>query len=176
MTMPEFSVPVRIEALGKAPATFTLVASEEQRAALARRFGLQQIGSLTGQLLVTRAGDAAQVEGQWAAAVVQSCVVSAAPVHAEVGGPLALRFEPAPKDGGEIELESEALDVLHMEDGSIDLGEALAQSLLLALEPFPRADEKELAEARHHLLSEEEAAAIEEADRLARSPFAKLKS
>jgi len=175
MTTPEYSVPVRIDSLGKAPATFALAAAEGQRVALARRFGLMEIVSLTGQLLVTRSGHAGLVEGQWAAAVVQSCIVSASPVPAEVGGPLVLRFEPAPEVGGEVELEAEALDVLHFEDGCIDLGEVLAQSLLLSLDPFPRAGEAELAEARKHLLTEDEAAALEEADRLARSPFAKLK-
>ena len=175
MILPEYSVPVRIESLGKAPAQFRLAATEAERAALARRFDLPSIESLTGDLAVVRNGDGAVVDGKWAATVTQSCVVSAAPVPARIGGALALRFEPAPTDGGEIELEAEALDVLAVENGSIDLGEALAQSLLLALDPFPHADEASLAEARRHLLSEEQAAAIELADRRATSPFAKLK-
>lgn len=175
MTAPEYSVPVKIESLGKAPAQFRLAASEAERAALARRFSLPAIETLTGELLVVRKGEGAIVEGHWAASVIQSCVVSAAPVSARIGGPLALRFEPAATDGGEIELEADALDVLGVEKGSIDLGEALAQSLLLALDPFPRADAATLAEARRHLLSEEQAAVIEQADRRAASPFAKLK-
>ena len=35
---------------------------------------------------------------------------------------------------------AEALDVLPIEQDSIDLGEAVAQSLFLALDPYPRAD------------------------------------
>ncbi len=175
MTGKEFSVAVQIDLLGKAPANFTLAANADERAALARRFDLQAISALSGQFSVTRSGDGAHVDGQWTADVIQSCVVSGAPLAAHVGGSLVLRFEPPPTDGGEIELEADALDVLPVEDGSIDLGDALAQSLLLALDPFPRADEATLAEARLHLLSEEEATKIEEADRLARNPFAKLK-
>ncbi len=175
MSAPEYSVPVRIESLGKAPAHFRLAATDAERAALARRFDLLAVDSLAGELAVVRQGAGAGVEGTWSADVVQSCATSGEPVPVHVGGPLALRFEPLAADPGEIELAEDALDTMPVEDGSIDLGEALAQSLLLALDPFPRADAETLAQARAHLLSEEEAAALAEADRLARSPFAGLK-
>jgi len=175
MTAPEYSVPVRIASLGLAPAHFQLMATEAERAALAARFDLPGIASLTGTLAVVRRGEGADVEGSWAATVIQRCSISGEPVPARVSGPLSLRFEPAAPAPGEIELAEDALDTMPVEDGGIDLGEALAQSLLLALDPFPRADEAVLAQARAHLLSEEQAAALAEAERLARSPFAKLK-
>lgn len=53
--------------------------------------------------------------------------------------PLALRFVPASTAVAaedEIELDAEALDEISYEGTAIDLGEALAQSLALAIDPF----------------------------------------
>ena len=58
--------------------------------------------------------------------------------------PLALRFVPArPVEVEELELEADALDEIEFEGHSFDLGEAVAQSLALAIDPYaigPEAD------------------------------------
>lgn len=175
MSGPEFSHRVPVDKLSPRAQPLALTAGAEARAALAARFDLISIDRLEATLELVRRGRGAEVTGRLEADVVQRCVVSGEPVPAHVRELLALRFEPPTEAEGDIELEAEALDTLPVEDGAIDVGEAVAQSLLLALDPYPRADEATLARVRAHLLSEEEAEARAEAAKAAASPFAKLK-
>lgn len=171
----EWSVVVQLARLSPRPQDYPLVAPEAVRAALAHRFGLQAIDRLEGALAVVRAGEGARASGRLVADVVQSCVVSGEPVPAHVDEALELRFELPEADGAEIELEPDALDVMPVENDTIDLGEALAQALAVALEPYPRAAPEVLAKVRQLLLSEEEADALEAAAKAAANPFSALK-
>ncbi len=171
----EWSVVVQLTRLSPRAQDYPLAASEAVREALAERFGLQAIDRLEGLLAVHRAGEGARATGRLVADVVQSCVVSGEPVPAHVDELLELSFEPLDPDAIEIELEPDALDVMPVEGDAIDLGEALAQALAVALEPYPRAAPEVLAKVRRLLLSEEEAEAQAEADKAAANPFAALK-
>ncbi len=175
MTRPEFSHRVPLEKLASRAQDYVLQADETERAALARRFDLLGIDRLEAQASVMKEGPGAGMTGRFHADVTQRCVVSGEPVQAHVDEALALRFEPLDPTRAEVELEEGALDVQPVEDGMIDIGEAVAQSLLLALDPYPRAPDAVLAQARALLLSEEAAAAAEAAGRAEASPFAKLK-
>ncbi|MFQ3666879.1 MAG: DUF177 domain-containing protein [Sphingomonadaceae bacterium] len=171
---PEFSHRVSVERIPLSGADHQLEAGEDARRRLAGRFGLESIKSLRADLVVRREGAAVVAEGIVEADVVQSCVVSGEPVAAQVREPVQLRFvAPAPvAPDAEIELDFDALDECLIEEGMIDLGEAVAQTLALALDPFPRAAADVLAAARARLMSEEEAARLAEAA----SPFARLKT
>lgn len=169
-----FSRRIPLAKLSTRAQPFHLQADADMRAALAERFGLLSIERLEADLEAYRSGAAAIVTGRLRAEVVQSCVVSGEPVPALVSEAVELRFEEAPSDE-DIELEEAALDVLPIEDESIDLGEAVAQTLVLALDPYPRADAAALERARAHLTSEEEAEAAAAAEKAAASPFAQLK-
>lgn len=138
---PEFSRTVRIDTLGSGPREIALEASEEERAALARRFGLQEIGSLTAAVTLSGKPEAVGATGRLSAEVVQSCVVTGEGVPARVEEEFSLRFLPQPEgeSEGEIELGEEELDTIFYEGGAIDVGEAVAETLGLALEPYPRA-------------------------------------
>jgi uncharacterized metal-binding protein YceD (DUF177 family) len=171
----EWQVTVQLAKLSPRPHDFALAASEPVRAALAKRFGLEAIGRLEGNLAVVRAGAGAKATGRLVADVVQSCVVSGEPVPAHVEEALDLRFEPLDEGREEIELEADALDVMPVEGDAIDLGEALAQALAVALDPYPRAAPEVLAKVRRLLMSEEEAEAQEAAAKAAANPFAALK-
>lgn len=175
MTAPEFSHRVPVEKLSTRAQELVLEAGAEARAALAIRFDLIAIDRLAATLEMEKRGRGAFVSGQLDAEVVQRCAVSGEPVPARLSAPLALHFEPLDPVEGDIELEPGALDTLPVEDGLIDVGEAVAQSLLLALDPYPRADEATLARVRAHLLSEEEAEARAAAAKADANPFAKLK-
>jgi uncharacterized metal-binding protein YceD (DUF177 family) len=175
MTSPEFSHRVPVDKLSTRAQPLLLEAGPSARAALAARFDLEALDRLSATLELVRHGRGASVTGRLEADVVQRCVVSGEPVPAQVRELLNLRFEPQPDSEGDIELEAEALDTLPVEDGAIDVGEAVAQSLLLALDPYPRADEATLARVRAHLLSEEEAEARAATAKAEASPFAKLK-
>ena len=106
--------------------------------------------------------------GELAADVVQTCVISSHPVEQKVAETLKLQFSPDIEESEEeIELTEGDLDVLPLEGDALDVGEAIAETLALALDPYPRASEEQLAEVRQFLMTEEE-------DRLARSPFSGL--
>lgn len=151
MSTPEFSRPFDVRQVeGKQP---HLEANEAERAALASRFGLVRIDSLAADLdlsLMQRAG-AAQVEvrGRLRAEIVQSCAISAEDLPVSIDEPLYFRFVPegtvtyTPDE--EIELDADACDELEYEGAHVDLGEAVAQSLALAIDPFLTGPEAEAA-------------------------------
>ena len=146
MSNPEFSRPVRIDTLGDVPHAIAIEADKEERRALSRRFALMAIERLSAQADVTRVGEAVVVAGRLKAMVTQACVASAEPVNAIIDEPFVLRF--VPEGGGadeEIELEESDLDIIAYEGSSVDLGEAAAQTLALALDPFPRSPHADAA-------------------------------
>ncbi|MBP0492273.1 YceD family protein [Pararoseomonas indoligenes] len=143
----EFSRILRPAALGQEGRRQTLEAKPEERAALAERMGLVALDSLSAELdMVPASGKTVRVRGTLRAAVVQSCVVTLEPVPQSVEEPLDWRILPPGKepsdelDDGPDEIESEP-------DGTVDIGEALAQSLSLALDPYPRVPDAELPDA-----------------------------
>ncbi|HMI21088.1 MAG TPA: YceD family protein [Sphingomonas sp.] len=142
---PEFSRPYRLDELGGGVRAVTIEANEAERAALAVRFGLIQIDALAVTAELVRENDAVVATGKLRARVVQACVASGAPVPAKIAEDFALRFLPeAEVDAAEeIELHENDLDVIPYEGSAVDLGEAAAQTLALALDPFPRAPDAE---------------------------------
>ena len=160
MTAPEFSRPVPLDSLGEAPRRIEIEADAAERAALAARFGLTAIGRLAATADLARAGAEVRATGRVAAEVRQACVVTGAPVETRLDEPFALRFRPPPgaaKPDEEIELGESELDVGFYEGGAIDLGEAAAETLALALDPYPRSPEAEAALKQAGVKSEEEA-------------------
>lgn len=139
---PEFSRPRRLDTLGTAPVALTVEADEAERAALAARFSLIAIASLKGDLSLVRDGDAVTVTGRVTAHVEQSCIATGDPVPAAIDEPLLLRFMPeaeiAASGMDEIELAEPDCDIIGYDGGAIDLGEAVAETMALALDPFPR--------------------------------------
>lgn len=172
---PEFSRPFRLDAIGGEPRAVHVEADAAERAALAGRFGLVSIETLTADATIRREGARVWAEGRLKGRAVQSCVATGDPIPARVEEPFALRFDPegeTSEDEGELELEESDLDLLTYEGGSIDLGEAVAQGFSLALDPFPRVADAEERLRAAGVKSEEEA---EEA-RIESSPFAALKA
>ena len=175
--MPEFSRTVRAHEIGSTPRTEHLVAKPVEREALARRFNMIDLARLEAELTIHRDAAGIRVRGRVSGEGHQSCVVSSEPVPARVDEPVDLLFtDAAPVEPDEeVELSEGDCDVLPLEGDILDLGEAVAQSFGLALDPYPQADAATLAEARRHLTSEEEAAAREAEEKAARNPFAVLK-
>jgi uncharacterized metal-binding protein YceD (DUF177 family) len=97
--------------------------------------------------------------GRIKAALEQSCIASGEPVRAHVDEPFQLRFLPAPESrpDEEIELGAEELDVVFHDGAAIELGAALADTLALALDPFPRGPNADAALNAAGVLSEEQA-------------------
>jgi len=166
---PEFSRIVRLNALGDGARERTIEATAEERAALARRFGLRAIDRLEARLHVVPDAAGAQVEGRIAADLVQACVATDEDVPAHLDLPFAVRFVRGLDDGAEpeeeVELSDEDCDLLPLEDERIDLGETVAQTLVLNLDPYPRAPDADAALRAMGVLSEDET-----------GPFAALKA
>lgn len=148
MSTPELSRTMRIDTLGASPRMMKVEASAGERTALARRFGLVSLDRLEAEVSVSSADQEPVATGRVIAEVVQSCAITAAPVPASIDEPFAVRFRAEPVDGGgeeEVELGEEELDVIFHDGALIDVGEAVAQTLALALDPYPRADGAEAA-------------------------------
>jgi uncharacterized metal-binding protein YceD (DUF177 family) len=169
--MNEFSRLFRLDTLSGEPRPVAVEAEAGERDALARRFDLIGIDSLAAEAELRRAGEAVTASGRLRARVTQSCVASGEPVEAAVEEGFRIEFRPLPAAGRpeeEIELGENELDVVFYEGGAIDLGEGVAQTLALALDPYPRSPAAEAALREAGVRSEEEA-------RAEASPFAALK-
>jgi len=143
-----------------------LIADEQERAAVAKRLGLASLDRLEAHVTLGRTGEVVRAEGRLLAALDQSCVVTGDPVAAHVDEPFALLFTPEPQDGGpdeEIELGEADCDVVFYDGAMIDLGGAIADTLALSLDPYPRSAGAEAALKEAGVLTEEQA-----------SPFAVL--
>lgn len=163
MTAPEFSRPVRIDTIGEGPRQLNVQAEEVERINLARRFGLVAIDRLAADLTLSRKGKDVAMDGTLSAKVVQACVATGEPLDAAIDVPFALLFRPQPEAAGpedEIELGGNELDVIFYDSSSIDVGEAAAETLLLNLDPYPRAPGAEEALRQAGVKSEEEAAPL----------------
>jgi len=112
-------------------------ANAAERAALAERFGLVSIDRLHAELALVLDGDRVTATGRLQAAIVQSCAVSGDDLPITVDEPLRLFFVPEPViEAEELELEEAELDQLFYTGNSFDVGEAVAQSLALAIDPY----------------------------------------
>ena len=142
---PELHCPLAADRIGPAGLEITVEATSGECAALARRMGLPAIESLSCEFHLDR--DLAHRlvgHGHLRARIVQTCVVSLEDFSAGVDEQFTVLFIPA---GNESDNDDpEALDEIPFEDGIIDLGEATAQQLALALDPYPRAPGAELPE------------------------------
>ncbi len=154
--MTEFSRKVAIARLGREPRPHSLAAEPHERASLAERFGLLALDRLEAVLEVWREGEGARLTGRLRAEAAQPCVLTGEPVPATLDCPLALVFA-ADEPAAEVELDADDLDTMPIEGGLIDLGEAVAQSLALALPQYPRANQAAPA-LEGLVISEEEAA------------------
>ena len=157
---PEFSRPIKLDQIGSRPQSIDLTATPGECAALAARFDLASLASLSAKVAIAREGDSVSVSGQFAAKLEQACIASGDPVAAAIGEPLTIRFIPPAAGPDELELDSADCDILDHDGLSVDLGEAIAQSLGLALNPYPRSAKAEALLKAAGVKSEEEASAL----------------
>ena len=153
MSGPELSRPIDLRQVIDRPVA--IEANEEERKALARRFGLVRIDRLEAEVALAAEGEAVNAKGRLRAALVQSCAVSGEDLAVAIDEPLALRFVPeAEVTEEEIELEESELDEIPYAGTSFDLGEAVAQSLALAIDPYAVGPNAEQARKDAGLLDE----------------------
>ena len=135
-------------------------ADAEQRAALAKRFDLPAIESLEASYVLDQQSGKILLGGTLTADVVQSCAVSGQDVPVTLKEPFNIAFvhsDDIKASDDEVELSEDDCDVMEYSEQQIDLGEAFAQTLFLALDPYPRADNADEFARQKGLQSEEEA-------------------
>lgn len=153
MSEPEFSRLVDRRRLPAAP--MKLAADEAERRGLAKRFGLIAIDRLEADVSLEADGEAVDVKGSLRAEIVQTCAISGDDLPVTIAEPFTLRFVPeAPVTDGELELVEEDLDEIPYAGTAFDLGEAVAQSLALAIDPFATGPEADRVRMEKGLLGE----------------------
>ena len=138
---PEFSRLIRLDQAISNAAGGTIAASAEERAALTIRFGLSALDSLDADYRMAEENGVLHTRGRLRARVAQPCVATGEPVPQAIDIPFVIRFLPEGTDGEqeEMELSEEDCDTVFFAGSGIDIGEAVAETLALALDPFPRA-------------------------------------
>jgi uncharacterized metal-binding protein YceD (DUF177 family) len=138
----------RIDGLRLSPRgeEYAISANLEERAALAKRFELLALGRLEAKVKVTpMAGGYYRLAADFEAELSQACAVTSEPVLARIAESFTLTYGPV-EESSEIVLDGDAEPVEPLDDGMIDIGEAVAQQLSLSLDPFPRAQGASLEE------------------------------
>lgn len=135
---------VRVNAIPARGDTQVVTATPAEREALAARLGIPAVLDLTCRFRLIP-GPAGTVEGrgELRARVVQICVVTLDEFEAPVAEDFAVRFVPAGTESEDID-PGEQEDEIPYAGGVIDLGEAAAEQLALALDPYPRKPGAEL--------------------------------
>ncbi|CAA9211678.1 MAG: Conserved hypothetical protein, gene in Ubiquinol-cytochrome C chaperone locus [uncultured Craurococcus sp.] len=139
---PEFSRPLALGMVREGGRHLSLTATPAECAALAARFGILALDGLSAELHLTMEPEGTvRAKGRVAACLTQACIVTLEPVPQAVDEPVAFRLLPPgrePQDG------PDDIDEIECPDGTADLGEAVAEQLALALDPYPRAPGAEL--------------------------------
>lgn len=137
-------------------------ADEAERAALASRFGLTRIDHLRAVVELEHRPNAIRATGTLTASYLQPCAISGEDFAVEVEEPLDLRFveagagDPAVDEDAEIELEADDCDEIDYTGDAFDLGEAVAQTLGLAIDPYAEGPQADEARAKAGIVKEGE--------------------
>ncbi len=161
----DFAHHLRIDQIGDGQ-RLDLVAGDEECAAIAQRLDLDGLDRLEAHVTLSRDGETVRAEGRLAASLAQRCVITGDPVAAHVDEPFTFAFVPEPSGTGhdeEIELGGAELDTIFHDGAEIDLGTAIADTLALSIDPFPRSAGADAALKEAGVMTEEQA-----------SPFAVL--
>lgn len=143
---PELHRPVPVAEIGPSGLDTMVEASPAECAALARRMGIPAVLSFTCRFHLARVvGSAVAARGRLAASVVRTCVVSLDEFETEVQEDFRVRFVPAGTETDNPDPEAE--DEIPFAGTVVNLGEAAAEQLALALDPYPRKPGAELPES-----------------------------
>jgi len=135
------------------PRRYDGTASQEELLALAARFDLPAVKTLSWQIESEPWRSGVRLSGHIQAQVIQECVVTLDPVPAEIDERFDRGFLPFvdlyddSKPGAEYEIvtDSDLGDVPEPLTDPLDIGEILAEELGIALDPYPRSEGLESA-------------------------------
>jgi uncharacterized metal-binding protein YceD (DUF177 family) len=135
--IPEFHRPWSLDRIGPHGLDLTVEATPAECAALAVRMNLPAVLAVSCEFHLIREGrDVVLARGVLRARVTQTCVISLDDFDSPVEEVFQVRFVPSGDESDDIDPESD--DEIPFEGNQIDLGEAAAEQLGLALDPYPR--------------------------------------
>ena len=149
-----------------------LSADDAERGRIAARLGLRSLDRLEAHATLERKGEIVRARGRLKGVLCQSCVVTDEPVDAHADEAFDIYFLPEPDVSSpeeEIELRDSDCDVVFYDGGAIDLGEAIADTLALTLDPYPRSAGAEATIREAGVITEEEAGPFAALAKLKRS-------
>ena len=150
----EFSHIVKLHQITDRP--IVLEPSKAEMAALAVRFGLGAVHRLKAKVTLVADGAIVTANGRLLADILQNCAVSREEFPVHIDETLTFRFAPEtsmPKQE-EVELQAEDCDEIFYCGESFDLGEAVAQGLGLAIDPFARGPNAHIVRQQAGILDE----------------------
>lgn len=149
-----------------------LSADEAERGRIAERLGLQSLDRLDAHASLELKDEIVRARGRIKASLCQSCVATGEPVDAHADEAFDIYFLPEPSADSsdeEVELMEADCDVVFHDGSAIDLGSAIADTLALGLDPYPRSAGAEAALKEAGVLSEAEAGPFAALAKLKRS-------
>lgn len=153
----EFTRWIDLRQIGEAPVI--LEPDETERRRLAARFGLSEIQTMRAEVKLLADGPVVRADGRLKAAIQQPCAISGEDFPVTIDEALHLRFVPeaeiAAEPDEEIELSADDCDEIPYAGLTFDLGEAVAQSLALAIDPFAEGPLADKARAEHNLAGDD---------------------
>jgi uncharacterized metal-binding protein YceD (DUF177 family) len=135
---------VDLDRMGAGGTALDIVASDGERAALAKRFGFLGLPAFSARVTVDRRpGGQVVVEGRLRGRIVQACVLTLDPVTQDLDDAFRLVFtkdlaEDRDAESGETVLSAQADAPEPLSGNLLDVGEIVAEQLSLAADPYPR--------------------------------------
>ncbi|MEL7445536.1 MAG: DUF177 domain-containing protein [Pseudomonadota bacterium] len=129
---------------------------------LAGRFGLSSIERMIAKIALEADGKAVRARGQLNAQITQICAISGEDFPVTISETIDLRFVHestvpqalAESEEIEIELAADDCDEIEYSGEAFDLGEAIAQSLGLAIDPYAEGPNADAAREKAGIIAE----------------------
>jgi uncharacterized metal-binding protein YceD (DUF177 family) len=136
---PEFSRLVPLARLGSEPFRCRIEATAEERQRLSQRFELLALDRLVAEVEIRRqSGEMILLKAEFEAELEQCCAVTLEPVRSAISDRFSLVYGPVRDEEQDITLSGAEPAFEPLTGDAIDIGEAVAQELSLALPEFPR--------------------------------------
>jgi uncharacterized metal-binding protein YceD (DUF177 family) len=135
---------VDLDRIGTNGTALDIVASDGERAALAKRFGFLGLPAFSARVTVDRkVGGQIVVEGRLRGKIVQACVLTLDPVTQDLDDAFRVVFKKDLTDerdpeSGEAVLSAHVDSPEPLSGNLLDVGEIVAEQLSLAADPYPR--------------------------------------
>ncbi len=163
----EFSRAIKLTDIGTGETVHEISANEAERTELAERFELFALSLMTAKISLSRNTKGIQAKGQLRCELAQTCTATGEAVAEIIDEEIDVIFVSPPTEDGDVELESGECDTMFHDGKLVDLGEAAAQTMGLALNPYPRSKRADAKLRAAGVKSEDEERAVS-------GPFAAL--